>query len=130
MFTEAYPRLRGRKAVEQRLRRLAQEPRCRHCLAKGRITAATVPDHIIPLSKGGTDDDDNIQCLCDDCHDAKTTLDNGYKPRPRIGIDGWPIEKDRERGGRILQTVRAETGAITQKAEQRPPFKNSKGNDP
>lgn len=83
-------RLRGRKAVETRKRRLRAEPLCRHCLAKGITTAATVPDHIVPLKDGGTDDDSNIQCLCEPCHEAKTRKDMGYRHKARIGIDGWP----------------------------------------
>lgn len=68
-------RLRGRRGVEQRQGRLAAEPRCRHCRERGRLTPATVPDHIIPLAFGGTDDDDNIQCLCDPCHLIKTAAE-------------------------------------------------------
>jgi 5-methylcytosine-specific restriction protein A len=85
------PRLRGRKAVEQRKRRLANEPLCRDCKAKGRITAATVPDHIIPLTKGGPDTDDNIRCLCEPCHQARTREQFGQRERQEIGTDGWPI---------------------------------------
>jgi 5-methylcytosine-specific restriction protein A len=29
-------------------------------------------DHTIPLEEGGTNDPDNLQGLCHDCHDAKT----------------------------------------------------------
>ncbi|MBF6301181.1 HNH endonuclease [Nocardia amamiensis] len=29
-------------------------------------------DHIINVKADGTDDDDNLQVLCKDCHDAKT----------------------------------------------------------
>lgn len=84
-------RMRGRRAVVQRQRRLRNEPLCRHCLAKGHITPATVPDHIVPLSKGGSDDEANIQCLCDPCHEAKTAKDMGYRPKQTIGPDGWPV---------------------------------------
>ena len=85
-------RLRGRRAVEQRKRRLAAEPLCRDCYAKGRITPATVPDHIIPLALGGSDDDSNIRCLCDDCHAIRTAEQFGHKaPRKAIGRDGWPL---------------------------------------
>jgi hypothetical protein len=72
---EGAARLRGRAGVEQRLRRLANEPLCRRCLETGITTAATVPDHIKPLALGGTDDDTNIQCLCDPCHAIKTAAE-------------------------------------------------------
>ncbi|MDB5594885.1 MAG: endonuclease [Hyphomicrobiales bacterium] len=84
-------RLRGRKAVAQRERRLYAEPLCRHCQAKGLITVSTVPDHIVPLHKGGTDDDSNIQCLCASCHRDKTNEDMGYRAKQTVGDDGWPM---------------------------------------
>lgn len=68
-------RLRGRAGVEQRKRRLAAEPICRHCAAKGIVTLATVPDHITPMAMGGSDTDDNIQCLCEPCHAIKTAAE-------------------------------------------------------
>ena len=65
---------------------------CRICLANGRTTAATVPDHIVPLAKGGTDDDSNVRCLCALCHDAVTRQEFGLRAaKVRIGLDGWPI---------------------------------------
>jgi 5-methylcytosine-specific restriction protein A len=85
-------RVRGRRGVEQRARRLAAEPLCRRCKAKGLITVATVWDHIIPLAKGGTDDDANGQSLCDPCHVEKTNEDFGHRQRVPIGLDGWPLD--------------------------------------
>lgn len=80
--------------MQMRKRRLIAEPRCRICLAEGRVTAATVPDHIVPLAKGGTDTDDNIRCLCEACHDKVTREQFGHRPPPpAIGPDGWPIEE-------------------------------------
>jgi 5-methylcytosine-specific restriction protein A len=32
-------------------------------------------DHQIPLARGGTNDDSNLQCLCSWCHDGKTDDD-------------------------------------------------------
>ncbi len=84
-------RLRGRAGQRQRQRRLDAEPLCRSCRAKGVIVPSVVPDHIVALTNGGTDDDENIQCLCKPCHDAKTVQDLGYRARPTIGLDGWPI---------------------------------------
>lgn len=83
-------RLRGRRGVEQRKRRLAAERLCRMCRARGAITLAVVPDHIVALVNGGTDDDSNIQCLCQLCHDEKTRTDLGHRAKPNIGLDGWP----------------------------------------
>lgn len=51
---------------------LRGEPLCRLCKADGRTTAATVVDHIRPLSDGGTDAMANLQPLCKACHDRKT----------------------------------------------------------
>ena len=90
-------RIRGRKAVALRLARLRAEPLCRDCLAQGRTTLATVPDHIVPLDHGGIEAwqavSPNIRCLCAECHDKRTREQFGYrKARPRIGTDGWPVE--------------------------------------
>ncbi|MFK4002956.1 HNH endonuclease [Qipengyuania sp. NPDC077563] len=64
---------------------------CQPCRASGRITPATEVDHILPKAKGGTDHLDNLQSICTPCHINKTTRDNGGRPRPTIGLDGWPI---------------------------------------
>src|SRR5690606_8465959 len=45
---------------------------CEPCKREGRKTKATEVDHIVPLSQGGTDDDDNPRAICRDCHKAKT----------------------------------------------------------
>lgn len=83
-------RLRGRAGVAQRKRRLMAEPLCRDCMAVGIVRAATVPDHVVPLAQGGRDTDDNIRCLCAECHDKRTREQFGHRPaRPRIGADGW-----------------------------------------
>lgn len=59
-----------------RLMRLAREPLCRLCAARGRVAAAVLVDHIVPIRDGGAVlDDDNLQPLCRECHDIKTTED-------------------------------------------------------
>ena len=57
-----------------------------------KVAAATELDHIVALSNGGTNDEDNLQGLCAACHEIKTTADLGYKPRVTTGIDGWPVD--------------------------------------
>ncbi len=38
---------------------------------------AKVVDHIIPKTLGGTDEESNLQSICERCHNRKTaTLDN------------------------------------------------------
>ena len=64
---------------------------CQACLSRDRVTPANQVDHIVPRAKGGSDDMDNLQSLCKPCHDAKTVIDNGGKPRQTIGLDGWPV---------------------------------------
>jgi len=49
-----------------------ERPLCEACQRHGRVTLATERDHRVPLAEGGTDDDDNIQALCADCHREKT----------------------------------------------------------
>jgi 5-methylcytosine-specific restriction protein A len=84
-------RQRGRRAVAQRLRRLRAEPLCRDCAARDIVREATVPDHIVPLTKGGSDDDTNIRCLCADCHRTRTAEQFGLRRTVATGPDGWPI---------------------------------------
>lgn len=65
---------------------------CQACLSHDRVTVANQVDHIVPRAKGGSDDMDNLQSLCKPCHDGKTVIDNGGKPKQTIGLDGWPVE--------------------------------------
>lgn len=69
-------RTRGRAWVERRARIMRRDcGLCQECRRRGRLTAAVACDHITPLWDGGTDDDDNLQALCKDCHDAKTAAE-------------------------------------------------------
>lgn len=78
----------------QRLRaaQLAEHPLCAMCLPKP--TVATVCDHKEP-HRG-----DEVkfwsgpfQSLCKPHHDSdKQRIEKGGKPKPVIGIDGWPEE--------------------------------------
>ena len=45
---------------------------CQPCKALDKLTLASEVDHIIPVSKGGKDQHDNLQAICDDCHKAKS----------------------------------------------------------
>ena len=69
---------RWRKA---RTRYLAEHPLCASCLADGRLTAATVVDHV--MAHGGNRqvfwDCDNWQAMCKPCHDSKTVCDGRWR---------------------------------------------------
>ena len=72
---------RGYTARWQRARRtfLAQHPLCAECERQGRLTGATVVDHVIP-HKGDMVlfwDSENWQSLCKTCHDVKTAKEDG-----------------------------------------------------
>ena len=43
----------------------------------GAQVSATQVDHIIPRNIGGTDNDENLQALCDHCHSKKTAMEDG-----------------------------------------------------
>lgn len=63
--------MRRRKLNRAHTRTVLRErdgDRCNHCHS---YTAAITIDHIIPLSKGGTNKFENLQLLCRTCHDAK-----------------------------------------------------------
>lgn len=51
---------------------------CQECLRQGRVTPvgdkpySAWCDHVVPKAEGGTDDDENLQTLCRDCHQNKT----------------------------------------------------------
>lgn len=55
---------------------------CQIHLRRGEIRPVTlhgkyagVCDHIIPLAEGGTDDDDNLQTICQECDKEKTAAE-------------------------------------------------------
>lgn len=64
---------------------------CQPCRRKGRITVATQVDHIIALANKGDDKPLNLQAICEPCHEAKTLIDSGHKPKVAISEEGWPI---------------------------------------
>jgi 5-methylcytosine-specific restriction protein A len=69
---------------------LASEPLCRMCARQERTTAATTVDHIRSKRHGGTDDLQNLQPLCDDCHKTKTANER-LATSPRFVITGPPM---------------------------------------
>lgn len=87
---------RGYGAAWDRLRKriLTRDKHlCQPCLDRGRVTAASQVDHILPKAKGGTDDPENLQAICGPCHQTKTVKDSGGRVKQAIGLDGWPVQE-------------------------------------
>lgn len=43
-------------------------------------------DHIIPLSLGGTDDEDNLRAINKECHKKKTAKESRGRNKKREGV--------------------------------------------
>lgn len=63
--SSAWRRLRAEK--------IARNPLCEECHKMGIIEQGTVVDHIVPINQGGAPLSlDNLQTLCDRCHNRKS----------------------------------------------------------
>jgi 5-methylcytosine-specific restriction endonuclease McrA len=51
------------------------------CLCYGAADRRLEPDHVIPLTKGGSDDTGNIRPLCGECNRRKLTAIIDYRPK-------------------------------------------------
>jgi 5-methylcytosine-specific restriction protein A len=79
---ETVERKRGSAGVRDRDRIRARDcGLCQECKRKGRATIGGPVDHIIPLWKGGSDDESNKEVLCVPCHDAKTAREAAERSR-------------------------------------------------
>lgn len=65
----------GYRWQQLRVQQLNREPLCAECERSGRVRSATQVDHIKPKHKGGTDDPENLQSLCEPCHRRKTGME-------------------------------------------------------
>jgi len=64
---------------------------CRPCKRVGRLTLAQQVDHIVPVSKGGGNQDANLQCICLACHQEKSRTDLGLKQVTACDASGIPL---------------------------------------
>jgi 5-methylcytosine-specific restriction protein A len=83
---EAPKRMTGRKLQAAREALFLRNPLCVRCTEKGFVRLATQRDHIISLSEGGEDTEENTQGLCDLCHDEKSLAERlRAQARARFG---------------------------------------------
>jgi len=47
---------------------LSANPLCTMCKAEGRLTPSTVAHHKVKITDGGTNDWENMEALCQECH--------------------------------------------------------------
>lgn len=60
--------------------------KCDDCVSLGLIRMANEVDHIIPLSLGGTDDEDNLRAINKECHKKKTAKESRGRNKKREGV--------------------------------------------
>lgn len=68
--------MKERTLIEPHIKRQIRErqnEKCAYCGTRRQLKHMTV-DHIIPLSKGGTDSLDNLQCTCKLCNRLKDNM--------------------------------------------------------
>lgn len=72
-----YHTARWRRTSEQYRK---EHPICIECKENGLIEQVDVVDHIVPIQNGGAVFDwDNLQSLCNSCHNSKTAKENASK---------------------------------------------------
>jgi 5-methylcytosine-specific restriction enzyme A len=79
---------------KMRARQLAEHPLCAMCERMGRITAATIADHIIPHNNNHKlfFDNNNLQSLCSTCHSGIKRMADIHGYSQACGVDGIPVD--------------------------------------
>ena len=102
MASPSPPKHSYRKAVQvwygsrrwkaKRIAHLRSQPLCAYCEREGRITAATIADHVTP-HKGdeGLFWHGRLNSLCKSCHDSTKKREENGNPVVTYGDDGWPV---------------------------------------
>ena len=73
---------------------LSRNPLCQYCLQVGRVTQATIVDHVIP-HKGDEKlfwDAENYRGLCKLCHDSTKAEEENKGYAQGCGQDGMPVD--------------------------------------
>ena len=93
---EQYPELYGsRQWRNLRASVLSEEPLCRMCDQQGRVTAATIVDHI-KEHKGNRElffDRENLQPLCATCHSGRKRMQDRHGYSAACDQDGLPLDE-------------------------------------
>lgn len=64
--------------------KLDEQPLCEECLRNRKLVKAQMVDHIVPINKGGAPlDIENLQSLCNPCHNSKSARERHKKSVPQ-----------------------------------------------
>jgi 5-methylcytosine-specific restriction endonuclease McrA len=77
----------GRRKVNKNIRNeliIKQDNKCNHC--NNVLSQYYQVDHITALQYGGTDEFDNLQALCCECHAKKSSIENVVRDKIRNAI--------------------------------------------
>lgn len=87
--TERHRHEHTRRWQRLRLFYLRANPLCIDCKKQDKIVPASEVHHIVPIARGGTDDESNLEALCKSCHSKKTAEENRYPGGRKIstGLD-------------------------------------------
>ena len=91
---DARRNLYGHRWRKARAAFLGRHPLCAMCSSAGRVTEATVVDHVAP-HKGDAKlfwDRGNWQALCKSCHDGAKQREERRGYGGEVGRDGWPLD--------------------------------------
>lgn len=96
-YRHLYRSARWRGPNGRRAQQLAAEPLCRMCAKAGRVTAATVADHIIPHRGDETlFFEGELQSLCDAppwrCHSSRKQRIEALGYEPGCDASGRPVD--------------------------------------
>jgi|SRR5579872_6436534 len=73
---------------------LTREPLCRSCARRGQTVAAVVADHV-KAHRGDPAlfwDRENLQSLCQACHDGPKQREDRLGFSTEVDADGWPVD--------------------------------------
>lgn len=94
----------------RRARQLRDEPLCRMCRRLGRVTPATVVDHIQPhrgdMTEGGAFWAGALQSLCKAHHDAGKQREESIGYQAETDESGWPTDPRHPANARAAAQVK------------------------
>jgi hypothetical protein len=76
----------------RRQAQLRAQPLCQLCLQRGRTTAATTCDHIVPWKTWNEFWTSPVQSVCKACHDRVKRHEQRYGFRAGCDENGWPTD--------------------------------------